>query len=162
MIALAEEDVVRAKARLHEACVLDQDAVQSNNLIQREPAAARLHHCPAPTLQPVAVRALAFDFKARAAIGQQQETAGASDEMAAGAADSLAGLFGKREARKICKGLCPANNGTEGPYAEQIVAYAVAPGKARLGREVGFRVEDIDCCDVRRVRQASVLPVSHS
>src|SRR3990172_12046600 len=73
--------------------------------------------------------------------------------MAAGAANRVARLFGKRQINKIRQRLCPANNGTEAPCAEQIVPNAMAPGQAGLSREVGFGVEDIDRRDILRVRQ---------
>jgi hypothetical protein len=72
--------------------------------------------------------------------------------MAAGAANRVARLFGKRQINKIRQRLCPANNGTETSCAEKIVPNAVAPGQARLSGKVGFRVEGIDRCDVLSVR----------
>lgn len=153
MIALAKKHAVRTKACLHEPCVFDQDAVKAYDFIEGQPGPASLHDGFAPTLQPGARRPFTFDLKACPAVGQEQKTRGAGDELPGSAANSLTGFFSKRQIDKTGERRRPANEGTEAPRAKQIVPDAVAPGQARLGRKVGFRVEGIDRCDVMRIGQ---------
>ena len=132
MIALANKHAVGTKACLHEPCVFDQNAVKAYDFIEGKLGPASLHDGFAPTLQPVARRPFAFDLEARPAVGQEQETGGAGYELTGGAANSLAGLFSKRQIDKTGERLRSANDGTEAPRAEQIVPDAVAPGQRGL------------------------------
>ena len=125
VVTLTEEDAVWTKARPHEPCVFDQDAVKAYNFIKGELAPASLHHGPPPPLKSVAWRALAFDLKTRPAIGEQQEAGGAGDEMAAGVTDDVACLFGECEIDKSASALRAANNRTEAGRAEGVVPDAV-------------------------------------
>ena len=70
VVAIAEEHAVGAQARLHEARVLDEDAVKPDDFVEREPVLPRLQDGAAPSLQPVARRPFAFNLETRAAVGE--------------------------------------------------------------------------------------------
>ncbi len=100
VIALAEENAVRPQARPREARVLDQHAMQAQDLVKRQRVLAGLQHGAAPPLQPAARRLLAFDLEAGAAVREQKETGRARDDIRAGAADDLVRLGCRARARR--------------------------------------------------------------
>jgi hypothetical protein len=95
IVALAEEHAVRAQAGPDEAGVLDEDAVQAVQLIERKGIPAGLKDGAAPAFEAVARRALAFDLEGGPAVGEQQEACGAGDQLSAGAADGFGGEAGE-------------------------------------------------------------------
>ena len=134
MVALAKENAVRPQAGLREARVLDQHAMQAQNLIKRERVFSGLHNRPAPPLQPAARRLFAFDLEAGAAVSKQKETGRARDDVSACASDHLVRFVPKRAGAEIRERLRPANDGAEGRRSEQVVAHLMTAGQARRPR----------------------------
>jgi hypothetical protein len=70
VITLAKEHTIRAQAREDKPCILDQDAVKSNDFFEREFVFPGLENSLSPTFQPVTRHALTFDLEARTTVSQ--------------------------------------------------------------------------------------------
>jgi len=151
VVALAEEDAVRAQPRLDEARVFDQDAVQAVQLLERERILPCLQYGAAPAFEAIARRAIALDLERGAAVGQQQEARGAGDEMRAGASDCFGGLLGEAAPLEGFERFCTADNGAVVAPAEQVVADAVPLRKMRSTGEIRRWVERVRRSDRFRV-----------
>jgi hypothetical protein len=84
VMSLAQEDAVGAQAGLHESGVLDEDAVQADDVVEGERVCAGRLDRAGPALEPVARRALVLDREAGAAVCEEQDTGGARDERRGG------------------------------------------------------------------------------
>ena len=96
MVALAEEDAVRTQTGVYEARVLDEDALQANDFVQRERVLAGLQDRAAPAFQAAARRPFALDLETGAAVGKQHETGRARHHVRAGAAQGFPRLCARR------------------------------------------------------------------
>src|SRR5208282_2024929 len=139
-----DEHPIRTQAGVYKARVLDEDAVEANDLIEREPVLAGLQDGASPSLQAASWRPLALDLEAGPAVGQQHEAGGAGHEMGARAAHGLSRLGGEVLPEEIRERLGTPDDRTEPSVAQEIIAHAVPARQARLGREVRFRVEQVD------------------
>src|ERR1700737_2450678 len=100
VVALAEKDAIGPQADMDKASILDQDVLEADDFIEGKFVFPGLQYSLAPTFQPVAWRPFPFDFKTRAAIGQQQEARGARHDMSACPAESFSRLLGHPALRK--------------------------------------------------------------
>ena len=118
MIPFPQEHAVRAQTGARKARVLDEDAVETSDLVEREPILASLQNCPSPSLQPVAWWPLAFDFEAGPAISQQHEAGCARDQMGASVSYCLASFGGEIEPEEIRQRFGAADNRAEPTVAK--------------------------------------------
>ena len=151
MVPLAQENAVGPQAGPREARVLDQDAMQAHDFVERQRVLPGLQHRAAPPLQPVARRPFAFDLEAGAAVGQQKEAGRARDHVRAGASNDLVRLGSERARAEVRERLRPANDRAEGRRAEQVVAHLVTTGQPRRRREIKAVVEQIGETRLRRI-----------
>ena len=112
VVTLTQEDAVRSQPRMDEACILDEDAVQADDLRQREIVLAGLQNRAAPSLQSVSRRAFAFDLEARPAICEQHEAGRTGDQMGAGTTDGLPGFGREVELEELLQCRSAANDRT--------------------------------------------------
>ena len=121
MVALADEHAVGAQPGANEARVLDQNAMQAVELIERERILAGLHDGASPAFQATARRALAFDLEARAAVRQQQKAGRAGNQLTARPADGFGGLLGKPARKEGLEGFGTPDERTVAARSEQVI-----------------------------------------
>lgn len=138
--------------------ILNKDAVDANDLSERKRVFAGLQYGVSPSFQAVARRSLALDGKAGPAIREQQETRGARDQVCPRPAYGFP--RGGREVlfQEITESPGAPNDWAERGVAEQIVADAMPPRKARLPREIGFWIEKFNGFCPWRVVHAKGAP----
>jgi hypothetical protein len=151
VVPLAQEDAVGAQTRAHESRVFNEDALQANDFIQRQPVFARLQHRAAPSLQAVARRTLSLDLKAGPAVGQQHETGGPRHQVRARAPHGFERLGAQVERQAFRERLGSPDHRTESAGTQEIVAHAMAFRKTRLAGEVSLGFQKIDGCGAGRV-----------
>ena len=151
VVSFAEEDAVKSQSRPNESRVLDQDALQAGDFLDRQPVLAGLQDRTAPPLQPAARRTLALDLEAGPAVGEQHETGSARNEMGARAPDDVARPGGEIELHELRERLGAPDHRTESDRAQEIVPHAVPFRQARPARDVRFGIEKIDRLRARRI-----------
>src|SRR5262249_54766156 len=122
MVPLAEEHAVRPETGLRKSRILDQNALEANDLIQREAVFGGLQDGASPSFQAVPRGTLAFDFEAGATVREEHETGRARDQMGARAADGFPRLGSQLSREEIRQGFSATNDRTEAAVAEQIIA----------------------------------------
>ena len=132
--------------------------MQPDDFVQGQRVPSGLQDRTAPALEPSARRALAFDLKARATVGQQKEARRARDQVSPGAPDGFPCSLGEIEGKTPGEHRRPPDDGTEARGAEQIVTNAVPLRKTRLASEVRPRIEHVDGRDARRVFHVEASP----
>src|SRR3982074_159421 len=79
---LADETALMTQAQTHIARVANNDALQAKQFVDVDRPAPRLADGPAPALNAILRRMLAFDGKARFGILKQQERSGTREQVA--------------------------------------------------------------------------------
>src|SRR5258707_6684812 len=157
MVTLAEEHAVGPQASPDEARILDQHAVKAHDFIEGKGIFAGLKHSAAPSLQPTARRTLAFDLKARPAVGQQQKAGRTRHDMGSCPADNFNGLIAQLAGGEVGERLRPEDQGTKCGGSKQVGAQPVSAREARRGGEVSLRIKQVDRADAFGIRNIQCL-----
>src|SRR6185437_15848239 len=113
VVAVPQENAVRAKTLLDKSCVLDEDRMKTENFFHSERILSGLQNGASPSFQPTARRLFSFDFKTGATISKQQETCRAHNDAGSSTPDDLVRTIFQRSLDKPRQRIGSANDGTE-------------------------------------------------
>src|SRR6202047_1362423 len=120
-VMLADETALMTQAQTHIARVANNDALQAKQFVEVDRPAPRLADGPAPALNAILRRMLAFDGKARFGILQQQECSSTREQVAGHVRHCGARPFGQIARGEGAERLCAEDHRAERRRARQVV-----------------------------------------
>lgn len=127
-VALTQEHTLGPETDGNEACIFDQDTLQSNDLIESEAILACLQHGPAPPLQAVSGRPLSLNLETGSAVGEEHKTGRACHQVSAGSPQCFPRLIGKIELNQSFQGFGAPDDPREMGGSQKVVSYAMTFG----------------------------------